>query len=179
MKNEAHDDQPDRAPSRWRPGRIATITAATAIALTAGITAGTAEASMAGAAEVECNGADNTMEVTPRVLSDHADADQWTATRVWIATWNGSTRSWEWGAQQWKVELASRLNSPIATDIARLDTQTFDLADGYYYVYVEVFMWNETGWYGHEGELTRTYTQVTPSVSHEPDTRTQATYCTL
>ena len=158
--------------------RIAVATAAAAIA-TSGLVGNPAEAAMSNEAVVECNSAYNTIEVTPRVLSDHADSSQWAATRVWVATWNGSSRTWEWGAQPWKVELASAGNSPIATDVSRLATQKVTMGNGYYYIYVESYMWNGTTWYGRDGEFTRTYTQVTPSVSHEPDTRTQGTYCTL
>lgn len=158
--------------------RAGLAVAAVAAALAAGgLVAGTAEAAMEGEAVVECNGAYNTIEVTPRVLSDYANTPQWTATRVWIAAWNGST--WEWDAQAWKIEQASEQNSPIAMDISRLETQQISKGDGYYYVYVQSYMWDGAGWYGGEGAYTRTYTQVTPSVSHEPDSREAASYCTL
>jgi hypothetical protein len=134
---------------------------------------------MQGGAVVTCNNAYNTIEVTPRVTSDYADADQYTATRVWIGRWNPSTNRWEWSAKNWKVELAGRSNNPMGTDISRLSTQSFQATDGYHYVYVESYMWNGQTWVNRQGQYTTSYTVVTPSVSHEPSSQSQSSYCTL
>lgn len=177
---KSHTNPSDPSVGTRRRSTHRCCAAVTAALIAAGLSlAGTttAEARMTGEATVVCNAAYNTIEVTPRVLSDWERSDQWTATRVWIATWNGS--SWTWSAQPWKVEVASTANSPIAADIEALSTQTFSRSNGYYYIYVDSYMWDGRTWYGQTGMYTRSYTQETPSVSHEQPTRTSATYCTL
>ena len=164
--------------------RLTTTARRTAVVIAATIGfaalgAGSADAGMTGAAAVTCNGAYNTIEVSPRVTSDQGDRDQHTATRVWIATWNSATQQWSWKAHDWKIEVAGRTNNPMATDISRLSTQSFQAGDGYHYVYVESYMWDGAAWYGHQGQYTQTYTLVTPSVSHEPSAQSQAAFCIL
>ena len=161
-----------------RLSRLATVMVTATIGLTT-LGAGNVDAGMAGAAAVTCNGAYNPIEVTPRVTSDHADQDQYTATRVWVGTWNSATQRWSWQAHDWKVEVAGRRNNPMGGDVSRLTTQSFRAGDGYHYVYVESFMWNGQSWYGHQGQYTTSYTLVTPSVSHEPAGQQQGSYCTL
>jgi hypothetical protein len=155
----------------------------TAVALAATVAVGALGAGTAGAAtseaDVECNTAYNTITVRPRVLSNYANEDQWTATRVWIATWNSSTQSWQWQGNSWKVELASRRNNPAGHPIDLLEAQTFRKGDGYHYVYVQSYMWDGAKWYDPQGLFTRNYTLIQPSVSHEPDSRTSSTLCAI
>jgi hypothetical protein len=171
--------RPGTRRSRGRHLRIA-ATALTAALATSVLVGGTADAKMTSEASVECNGAYNTITVVPHVLSNDLNTPQYTATRVWIATYNSTTRTWQWEANPWKVEQASQTNSPIANDISRLSPQTFNKGDGYHYIYVQSYMWDGTKWYDPQGMYTRTYTQIQPSVSHDPEpTRTSSTICTL
>jgi hypothetical protein len=158
--------------------RRSSVVLAAVIGLSA-VSVGAADAGMDGSAVVTCNGAYNTIEVTPRVTSDYSNADQYTAVRVWIATWNQGASRWDWQANAWKVELAGRRNNPMATDISRLSTQSFASGDGYHYVYVESYMWNGQSWSNRQGQYTASYTIVTPSVSHEPSSQSQSNFCTL
>lgn len=176
MNQSPHPTRSATTARRRTAARVVAVAALSAGLLT-GIGGGAVSAGMSDEAIVVCNGAYNTIEVTPRVVSDWPDHDQWTATKIWTARWNGS--AWSWTSTDWNIELASRTNTPIAVDISLLEKRTLNKSDGYYYVYVQSFMWNGSEWYGGTGRYTTTYTQITPSVSHEPATRTTATYCTL
>lgn len=158
--------------------RRSSVVLAAVVGLSA-VSVGTADAGMDGSAVVTCNGAYNTIEVTPRVTSDFGNTDQYAAVRVWMATWNPGASRWDWQANAWKVELAGRQNNPMGMDISRLSTQSFQSGDGYHYVYVESYMWNGQNWTNRQGEYTTSYTIVTPSVSHEPSSQTQSSFCTL
>ena len=156
--------------------RLAMATTVATLAV-GGLCASQASAGIAGQADVVCNTATNTIEVTPRVVSDWANDDQWAATRIWIGKWDGA--QWRWATGEWKIEVARSRNSPIAQDVTRLAQQTFSNTDGYHYVYVESFRWDGRTWYGQQWQATTSYTVVTPSVSHVPTSRTSSQFCTL
>lgn len=157
--------------------RLAMATTVATLAV-GGLCASQASAGIAGEAEVVCNTVTNTIEVTPRVVSDWASGDQWAATRIWIGRWDGT--QWRWAYGDWKVEVARSRNSPIAQDLSRLSTQSFGgNADGYYYVFVESYRHDGRTWYGQQWQATTSYTIVTPSVSHAPISRTTSQFCTV
>lgn len=165
-------------PERRRRLRRLVCAGLVAAPVVAGLPVGPADATLTSAAVVQCDSARNTIEVTPRVVSDYGDRDQYTATRVWLGTW--TAQGWSWSSSAWSTETAAAHNVVTGVDIARLQPRTFSGTDGsYHYVYVESYMWDGSDWTGHRGEYTRSYTLFSPSVSHEPDQRIDAAFCVL
>jgi hypothetical protein len=156
--------------------RLAMFTAVSTVAL-GGLLGSPASAGIVGEAEVTCNTAYNTIDVTPRVVSDYPDTSQWAATRVWIGRWDGA--AWRWSTGEWKVELAAASNNPAGYDIARLATQRFQVSDGHHYIYIESYRWDGRTWYGQQWQATTRYTLLTPSVSHEPSQRSTSAFCSV
>lgn len=152
---------------------LATIVA---IGLAVATTTGAASAAATNPAEVTCSQAYGTITITPRVVGDHDG--QWAATRIWIAKW--TNQGWQWqNPTDWKIEQVKGQNNPMGAPIDRLATRTIN-ADGYFYVYTQSALWNASSasWYAMTGTFTTSYTQHEPSVSHEPDRTTTASYCT-
>jgi hypothetical protein len=156
--------------------RLAIVTAMSTVTV-GGLLGSEASAGIAGEAEVTCNTAYNTIEVTPRVVSDYPNDPQWAATRVWIGRWDGST--WRWSAGEWKVESVSASNNPAGYDIARRPTQSFQVSDGHHYVFIESYRWDGRTWYGQQWQATTSYTLLTPSVSSEPNQRSTSAFCSV